>query len=427
MKIAIASDIYYPMTNGVAVFAHNLALGLSKAGHEVMVICPSFSGKYNVEIEKGVKTVHLTSARFHLYPDQINVIPDKKTILGLPMPRLIYKNGIWWSVNPWREVEDALDDFKPDVIHLQTAETIALAVMHYVRKKDVPLVSTGHAYPDNITGQFKLLKPKLIKRPTDAVLRAYMASFLKHAEYATMPTEMAIGDLVPKDRRRFKVTVEALSNGVDLTEFYPAKPKAEVLKKYGLSASPKKRVLYIGRVDPEKSISNVIMAFSKVLEKVPDAEMVVVGDGIDLPHLKDLVKKFGISGSVKFTGKIMPPELAEIYRSGTVFATASETETQGIVLIEAAATGLPLVAVDAGAVKELCQNKRNGELCKPGDVDGIAKALNKILSDKELRKKYSEQSIEISKLHDLNRTLKRFEEIYKEAVKLKSEHNSIEE
>ena len=428
MKIAIASDIYYPQINGVAVFAHNLALGLARAGHEVIVIAPSFNGKYHVEVENGVTTYHLTSARFPFYPDQINKVPDKKTFLGLPMPRLAYRNGIWWSVNPWSEVKHILNEFNPDIIHLQTAETIALAVMSYVRKYDVPLVSTGHAYPDNVTGQFKLLKPKVIKKPTDAVLRAYMASFLKHAEYATMPTEMAIGDLVPKNRRRFKVTVEALSNGVDLSEFSPGKPDPEVLKKFGISTGPKKRVLYIGRVDPEKSISNVVLAFAKALKKVPDAEMVIVGDGIDVNHLKKLVSELDLEKKVIFMGKILPPDLVEIYRCGTLFATASETETQGIVLIEAAATGLPLIAVDKGAVGELCQDKRNGELCQPGgDIDGIAKAMVKILSDDELRKKYSEQSIEVSKLHDLNRTLKRFEEIYHEAIKLKSEHNSVEE
>lgn len=428
MKIAIASDIYYPMINGVAVFAHNLALGLAKAGHEVIVIAPSFNGKYHVDVEGGVTTYHLTSARFLFYPDQINEVPDKKKILGLPMPRLAYKHGIWWSVNPWSEVKHILNEFQPDVIHLQTAETIALAVMSYVRKYDVPLVSTGHAYPDNVTGQFKLLKPKMIKKPTDAVLRVYMASFLKHAEYATMPTEMAIGDLVPKNRRHFKVTVEALSNGVDLSEFNPGKPDAEVLKKYGISTAPKKRVLYIGRVDPEKSISNVVLAFNKTLKKVPDAEMVIVGDGIDVNHLKSLVAELGIESKVKFTGKILPPDLVEIYRSGTLFATASETETQGIVLIEAAATGLPLIAVDKGAVSELCQDKRNGFLCQPGgDIDGISNAMTKILTDKELQKKFSKESIEVSKKHDLTRTLARFEEIYHEAIKLKSEHNSIEE
>ena len=97
MKIAIASDIYYPMTNGVAVFAHNLANGLAQAGHEILVIAPSFTGEYHEEIDEkmGVKTVHLSSIRFPFYPDQINPVPENPEFLGMPLPRLTYKNGIW--------------------------------------------------------------------------------------------------------------------------------------------------------------------------------------------------------------------------------------------------------------------------------------------------------------------------------------------
>lgn len=415
MKIAIASDIYYPMTNGVAVFSHNLALGLAKRGHEVMVICPSFKGEYHVENECGVKTVHLTSAKFPFYPDQINEVPKQKEFLGMPMPRLAYKNGIWWSTRALSEVKKALDDFQPDVIHLQTAETIAIAVMHYVRKNNTPLVTTGHAYPDNVTGQFKFLKP--VKKPVDAAVRAYMASFLKHSEYATMPTEMAINDLVPKNRKHFKVSVEALSNGVDISAFNPGKPKAEIVKKYAIDLK-RPRVLYVGRVDPEKSVEEVVEAFTIVAKKVPEAEFLIVGDGIAKPGLEKLVAENNLSDKVRFLGRVMPPELQEIYKTGTLFATASKTETQGIVLIEAAATGLPLVAVDAGAVRELCQNKKNGILCKPDNVAQMARAMVKILTNKALQEKYGAGSIEVAKKHDINHTLSRFEEIYQKAIEL---------
>ncbi len=293
---------------------------------------------------------------------------------------------------------------------------IAIAARRYAKKYDVPMVSTGHAYPDNITSQVKLLKP--IKKPVDAMLRTYMASFLKHSEYATMPTEMAIEDLVPKNRRRFDVTVEPLSNGVDLSKFTPGKASVKVLKRFRLEPG-KLRVLYVGRVDPEKSLGNVVTAFAGVAEEVPEAELVIVGDGTDRRHLIDLAQALGISDKVKFPGRIMPPDVTEIYRGATMFATASETETQGIVLIEAAATGLPLVAVDAGAVSELCQNKKNGVLCKPGDLVGMTDAMVSILKDADLQQKYGEKSLEISKKHDLNRTLKRFEEIYEEAITLK--------
>ena len=149
-------------------------------------------------------------------------------------------------------------------------------------------------------------------------------------------------------------------------------------------------------------------------------ELVIVGDGIDLANLKVLASELGIEKQTKFLGRVMPPELIEIYRAGKMFVTASETETQGIVLIEAAAVGLPLVAVDAGAVSELCQDGKNGELCQPRDVNGIARAMAKILLDTELAKNYKLGSIEIAKRHDLKRTIARFEEIYEQAIILKN-------
>ena len=416
MKIAITSDLYYPMTNGVAVFAHNLAKGLAKQGHEVLVICPSFKGRQYRVKRDGVTTMYLRSIRFPFYPDQINKVPDGKEILGVPLPRLAYRHGLWITVDPYPALKRVLNKFHPDVIHNQTAEMIAIAARRYAKKYDVPMVSTGHAYPDNITSQLKILKP--IKRPLDAVLRTYMASFLKHSEYATMPTEMAIDDLVPKKRKSFKVTVEPLSNGVDLAQFGPKKAPLRIYKKYRLPTD-RPFVLYVGRVDPEKSISNVVTAFSGVLEAVPEALLVIVGDGTDRRRLTDLVEALGIQQSVRFLGRVMPPDVMEIYRTAQVFATASETETQGIVLIEAAATALPLVAVDAGAVRELCQHKKNGILCHPGDVEEMTDALVKILKNPDVRERYGKASLEIAKKHDLNRTLGRFVEIYEEAITLK--------
>lgn len=416
MKIAITTDLYYPMINGVAVFAHNLAKGLVKQGHEVMVICPSFSGKKHRTKKEGVQTVYVRSIRFPFYPDQINEVGGGKEFLGFSLPRLAYKNGLWLAISPYNEMKKALDRFRPDVIHSQTAEGVAIAARRYAEKFEVPLVTTGHAYPDNITGQRKILRP--IKKPLDAVLRVYMASFLKHSEYATMPTEMAIEDLVPKNRKHFKVTVEPLSNGVDLSKFGPGKAAKKYYRKYKI---PEDRpiVLYVGRVDPEKSIGEVVVAFKEVLQKRPDALLVIVGDGTDRKHLVDLVQSLEIKDQVRFLGRVMPPDLMKIYQMATLFATASTTETQGIVLIEAAATGLPLVAVDAGAVRELCQNRRNGALCRPRDPMQMSRAMLRIINDEDLRRNYIEGSLEIAKKHDLNRTLQRFEEIYQEAIRLK--------
>ena len=120
----------------------------------------------------------------------------------------------------------------------------------------------------------------------------------------------------------------------------------------------------------------------------------------------------GVSSQVRFLGRVTGPDLPELYKMGSVFVTASEIETQGIVLVEAAASGLPLVAVDAGAVAEVCKNGENGYLVKPGDVASMTGAIYRILSDRELRKKMSSKSVEIASEHSLDKTIDKFLEIY---------------
>ena len=129
------------------------------------------------------------------------------------------------------------------------------------------------------------------------------------------------------------------------------------------------------------------------------------------------MKKVAGYTNVHFLGRVVPPRLYDIYRLGDVFVTASKIETQGIVLIEAAASGLPLVAVDAGAVGEVCVDGVNGYLCQPDDMEGIAEALRKILADNELRAKFARASVKIAKEHDFEKTLESFENIYARVVK----------
>ena len=417
MKILIATAVYYPMINGVATFSHNLALGLAKRGHEVMVICPSFTGKKHTKMEDGVRVNYLKSIRIAIYPDQINTVPPKKKFFKREMPQIFYKHGLWASVAPGPEIKKIIKRFQPDVIHSQTADPIALWTAYLAKRFKIPLITTGHTYPDTITDQIKFLKP--IKKPIDAMLSAFLVEYQKHGDYATMPTEMAIDDLITKKRKKFRIPVEAISNGVDLTAFKPGRASVSLYKELGM---PEKRpiALYVGRVDPEKSVSLVVEAFSQVLEKIPQAVLVIVGDGTDVGNLRELVKKLGIEQSVRFLGRILSPKLEQVYRLGNVFVTASEIETQGIVLIEAAATGLPLIAVDKGAVREVCQNGKNGILLQPKDVAGIAKGLVEILGDKKLQQKYSEESLKIAKTHDINHTLERFENIYQKMIQNKT-------
>lgn len=401
MKIVIATAVYYPMTNGVAVFSHNLAVGLAKRGHEVMVLCPSQTGKNYTRMIDGVRTVYLKSIQAKVYPDQIHPVPKKR--------RLFYRHGFRVSVFPQKEIRRALDDFNPDVVHVQISDPIGLSVVYYARKRGIPIVTTEHNQPEVITDPLKM--PGFLKKPANALLAAYFVNRQSKSDFVTMPTKQSIDSLIISRGKDIGVPVAAVSNGVDLGDFKPGKPSREIYDKYNIP-SDRPIVLYVGRVDPEKKIGTVIEAFSLALKKIPNALMLVVGDGVDKNRLEKKVAEEGISGNVKFLGRILPPDLYEIYKVGDLFATASEIETQGIVLIEAAATGLPLIAVDKGAVSEVCITGENGYLCQPGNVTEISDAMVKILSDEKLRDKFSQNSIKIASEHDFEKTLDKFINIY---------------
>ena len=411
MKIVISTDVYYPMINGVAVFSRNLAGGLKKRGHKVMVIAPSIDGKFKVEKDEeyGFTVVRLKSTKIHLYPDQINKVPEAKALLGLKLPKVYYKNGLNVSLNGYRTIKKVIDDSQPDIIHDQTPGPVALAVFKYAKKNDIPLVSTDHAYPDNLTQQLKL--PRAAKKPINSMMNKYFISFLKRSEYATMPTEQAVADLIPQKRKPFKVPVEALSNGIDLSRFAKGKANEEIYEQYGIPKT-KPIVLYVGRVDPEKSLDILMDAFIKAHKKVPDAHLVVVGDGTARPKLEAQIRKAGLEKQAHFLGRVIGDNLPQLYRTGTVFAITSKTETQSIVLMEAMASGLPCVAVDAGAIHELVKTNKNGYLCEADDVDAVAKSLVKILEDSDRRKKMSDESVKRAAKHDISHTLTRMEEIY---------------
>lgn len=413
MKIVIATAAYYPMVSGVAMFSHNLAVGLAKRGNEVMVICPSQTGRNYTRMVDGVKTVYLKSVDVKVYPDQIHAVPEKKRFFGMKLPHLVYKHGLRVSAFPQREVKKALDGFKPDVVHVQVSDPIGLTVVWYARRRGIPVVTTEHNQPDVFTDPLKV--PGLVKKPVNYLLASYFRNRQSKSDFVTMPTEKAIKDLIWSRGKGFPVPVAAVSNGVDLLNFKPGNASTEIYAKYNLSID-RPIVLYVGRVDPEKKIGVVIDAFKEARKEVPKAMLVIVGDGVDKTKLEEKVRKMGLTEDVKFLGRVLPPDLYELYKIGDVFATASEIETQGMVLIEAAACGLPLIAVDKGAVSEVCITNKNGFLCQPENREEISDAIVKILSDDALRVKFSENSVKIASEHDFEKTLDKFTNIYNKVI-----------
>lgn len=388
MKILIAADLHWPTINGVAVFSRNLAKGLAAHGHEVLVIAPSQrrSGLAEEEWDDN----HLV----------------KRTI-SVPFP--FYQN-FRISVTPRREVKRIIEEFEPDVIHIQMLLGIGQAAMRYGKRYSIPVVTTNHAIPENLMDNIKLLAP--ISKPINYLITEYGARFHSKADHVTMPTQAAIDMLASGRDDLPDIPIEAVSNGIDLSRFMPTKPGAAIYKKFKI---PKDQLVvsYIGRLDSEKHVSVLIDAFNYVQSSIKQPiHLLVVGFGTDSDRLENQVYQLDLHDKVTFTGRVSDEEIVELHKVGDVFCMPSPAELQCIAAMEAMATGKPVVAVDAGALRELCQDGRNGFLCQKDDVDGIAESLMTILTDDTLRAKFGKESSAIAATHDIEYTLNRFEEIY---------------
>lgn len=388
MKILIASDLYWPTINGVASFSRNLAQGLSARGHEVIVIAPSQTGKKYKEID-GNYTIARTAA--------------------VPFP--FYQNYMI-SLSPNGEVRKIIKNFKPDVIHIQMPLMIGQAVMKYGRRHGIPIVTTSHAMPENLMDNLRLVGR--VAKPINYMIKMFGARFHSKADYVTMPTKAAMGmfgSMVDK----VNVPIEAVSNGIDLSRFSNTKPSAAILKKFDIPTDVP-IVSYIGRLDAEKHLLVLVRAFDRVL-KNNKAHLLMVGSGTDSDNLRILAYELGISDHITFAGRVSDEDLVELHKVGTLYCITSPVELQSIATLEAMASGKPIVAVDMGALWELCQNERNGFLCKTDDDKQIAESIEKIITNPTMRAAMSRESLAIAGTHDLKATLARFEEIYSDLIK----------
>jgi len=386
MKILISSDLHYPIINGVATFGRNLALGLAARGHEVMVIAPSQTGKRYKEVDVNHVVVRTASVPFPPY-QKIRVSPT-----------------------PGREVKKAILEFDPDVIHIQMLMWIGQATMKYGNKFGIPIVSTNHAMPENLMDNVVLLAP--FARPINYMLRQYGARFHSKSDYVTLPTQSAIKMFKATDKMH--VPMEAVSNGIDLVRFQPGTPDKAIYEKFGLPMDVP-IITYVGRLDAEKHLPVLLKAFARVLTS-HKAHLMIIGAGQDAGSLKSLGDDLGVADSITFTGRISEEDKQLLHQVGTVFAMPSPMELQSIATLEAMASGQPVVAVNAGALAELCHNDENGFLYDLDNVEQMADSLAKLISDPALRARMSKESLVIAKTHDLNTTLDRFEAIYTDLI-----------
>ncbi|KAK4359318.1 hypothetical protein RND71_021547 [Anisodus tanguticus] len=262
--------------------------------------------------------------------------------------------------------------FNPDIIHASSPGIMVFGALIIAKLLSVPIVMSYHTHV-----------PVYIPRYTFSWLVPPMwmvIKFLHRAADLTLVPSAAIA----KDLEAYKVTaankIHLWKKGVDSESFHPQYRSHEMRVRLSNGEPNKPLIVHVGRLGVEKSLD-----FTKrVMDRLPDARIAFIGDG---PYREELEKMFHGMPAV-FTGMLLGEELSQAYASGDVFLMPSESETLGLVVLEALSSGLPVVAARAGGVPDIIPDDQQGKigyLFNPGDLDDCMSKLVPLLRDAELR------------------------------------------
>ena len=376
MRIGLFTNNYLPFCGGVTISVETLRRGLEGRGHEVWIFAPRFPGAR----EDDSSVVRFPSIPAATYPEFALAVP--------------------WSSRIGRQVRG----LGLDVFHAHHPFLLGPAARRLARRVDRPLVFTYHTRYEKYAHYVPLTRPLV-----EAAALRLSTRFATRADAVIAPSALIRDQL---RARGVTAPIAVVPTGVDLGRFRPCEPVA-ARRALGLAAGP--LVLYVGRLDREKSVDRVLLAFDRVAGTLGGARLWVVGQGKEAEPLRRLAAGLGAGDRVHFAGVRAHESLAAWYQAADLFLFASETETQGLVLAEAAACALPAVAVSAPGCDEVVRDGETGILTK-GDPAALAEAAIGLLLDGDRRRAMGARARQIAEqAFDVTLQITRTLDVYAEA------------
>ncbi len=349
-------DIYHPQAGGAEVYIHEIMRRLAQRGHEPVMLSCEVPGRPPEEVIDGVRVVRR----------------GKHLTFNLSVP------------GAWRELrKEGFDAVVEDLNKLPFYSKLYI--------KDVPLgVISMHFFGKTIFQEF----------PWPIASYVYLHENLIRFFYKNLPFA-ALSESTAEDLRRWGLGTERLFivyPGTDFSRYSPG-PKA-----------PEPTVLYLGRLKRYKRIDLAMRAMALAKDRVPGLKFFIVGKGDAEPRLRQLARKLGMESYTRFLGFVSEEEKARLLREAWVLINTSPKEGWGLVNTEAEASGTPVVAFDAPGVRESVAHGETGFLIPWGDVEGLADALVRVLTDQELRRRLSEKASQWVRRFSWERAAEAFEE-----------------
>ncbi len=385
MRILIISDVYFPRINGVSTSIKSFRHALADLDVDVHVLAPHYPAPYPPD-------------------DQVIRVPSQRVPFD-PEDRLMYQGPLKQALH-----QAASNDY--DLVHVQTPFAAHYAGLKFARSQRLPCVATYHTHFEEYLHNYVPIVPKGILRSMARQLAQRQCNALDAVivpSRAMQDTLTAYGVTAPMHR---------VPTGIPVAHFRrPASAdiSSSFRQRYGIPDDVP-MALFVGRAAHEKNIDFLLDAMPHALQDCPQLVMTIAGEGPALPALKRQAEKLGIGEKVFFVGYLdRQTELPACYAAADIFAFASRTETQGLVLLEAMAAGVPVLAFAYLGTREIVEPRR-GALPSPQTVEAFGQALASLANDPAQRQQMATEAIAFADEWTTEACAQRMAEVYRSLV-----------
>ncbi|MBC7080648.1 MAG: glycosyltransferase [Thermoplasmatales archaeon] len=375
MKIAWFTDTWLPTRDGVVTSLLAFKKEIEKKGNEVYIFAP---GKENCENDN----VFYYKSR-----------PFKK-----------YENYRFVSFPSFfsKRTERIIEKIKPGIIHSHSPGFMGVHALIASYKKEIPLFFTYHTFIDD--SAYLIIRDKNFQNFAKKLLYQWLRYYMKRCSCIIAPSNYTARYI---NEKIIEKNIEVIPTGIDLKRFETKKNRSGIKKEDG-----NKIILHVGRIVKEKNIDLIIESAPYILKKI-DAIFLIVGEGPARKEYEEKVKEKGLQNSFIFTGFVDDEKLLHYYASSDVFVFPSIYETQGIVALEAMASGLPVVAARAKALPDFIRDGENGYLFDPQNVKEFAEKVIKAIEDKKI----AERGMEYVKNFSIEKMAEKLVSLYESKMR----------
>lgn len=381
MNIGVFTDSFRPYASGVVRSIELFSREYTKRGHLVHVFCPEYPHMHSLKEE--------SVYRF------ISVPWPTMNDFSLPIPMSAHLNK-------------KIEHLGLDIIHVHSPFLLGRLGARAARHHKLPLVFTFHTLYEQYVHYFPFFETTSKK-----VIKAIARNFSNRCNVVITPSKLVENYLRSIG---IETVIVKIPTGIDMGEFKDL-DRNWLRNNYGVRPE-EKVLLFVGRLGKEKNVAFLIKSFQKVLKSISDCRLVLAGKGPQEDFLRQLCRQLGIENKVIYTGELSRQQIVHCYASSDLFVFPSVTDTQGLVIGEAKAAGVPVVAIRAFGPAEMVKDNEDGILTELS-LPAFTEAILKLLKDRDLYARMKKQSLINAPLISSAICSERMIEVYQDLIDLR--------